>query len=154
MPDIFYEYKIPQEMIDAALQEQQERTEMKNVKPATITEIQTILSRAKEWKFYKENPWDLVACASILCGRTMEEIICEMEWERVSDTMIRVNNEIIPILIPYQDFDVLMKKIRETRLLSTNGLKPSMIRLFGKWYPHGHRYDIYCKAVDRLFPPT
>lgn len=161
MFDAFYDYKMPDNITKDAIGKMRESREMKHVNPPNISNIQMILSRAREWRIFQQNPWNLVACASILCGRRTQEIVRDLEWEKESDYVIRVRglckqddaDGSIPILVRYEDFDALMKKIRETELpmaSSTNRLKPAMMRLFGQWYPHGHRRNIYCEAAYRL----
>jgi hypothetical protein len=160
MPDAFYEYQLPEEIIEEAVEREQERRELKHSTPVNISNIQTILSRAREWHNI-QHPWELVACASILCGRRTQEILWSLQWERQSDYIIRVTGLLkqniaqgpIPILTKFEDFDALMNKIRENGLSSsssTNYLKPAFMRLFGVWYPHSQRRNIYCEAAYRL----
>ena len=160
MPAGFYEYKLPDEIIQEAIEREAVRRELKHLKPTNISNIQFIISRAQKWQ-QLQHPWELVACASILCGRRTQEILCSLEWEKESEYVIYVRGLLkqnigegpVPILTDFDSFDALMKKIRENELspaCSTHRLKPAFMRLFGEWFSHSQRRNIYCEAAYRL----
>lgn len=158
--DIFYEYTIPSSFVHRSRDREAHRREAAHCRPLNIGNIQTILSRAREWR-KSSHPWDLVACASILCGRRTQEIVRTMEWEVESTFVLRVRGLLkqsvgagpIPILVPAEEFGLLMEKIRENNLpcdSSTHRLKPAFLRVFGEWFNHTQRRNIYCEAAYRL----
>lgn len=160
LPEVFYEYSIPEEIIERALEREAERREARHCAAINISNIQTIISRAKDWHRLT-HPWDLVACASILCGRRTQEILWSMEWERQSDFIINVRGLLkqnvgegpIPLLTTADDFGSLINKIRENQLpteSTTHRLKPAFLRVFGEWFNHTQRRNIYCEAAFRL----
>lgn len=159
LPDIFYEYVLPDEIVERAIDRAQERREERHCKPINIANLQTIVSRAHEWESF-EHPWELVACASILCGRRTQEIIWAMSYEYESEYIARVSGLLkqtvgagsIPLLVPYDEFSQLLHKIREYELprdSTTHRLKPAFIRVFGEWFNHSERRNIYCEAAFR-----
>lgn len=156
----FYAYKMPDEIVEEAMEREQERREIRHMKPQNIGNIQLILSKALAWRQHN-HPWELVACASILCGRRTQEILWAMEWERESDRVIQVRGLLkqavgagpIPILTDYEDFAALMAKIREhayPRESTTHRLKPAFVRVFGEWLNHSERRNLYCEAAFRM----
>jgi hypothetical protein len=159
LPQEFYEYRMPLEIVEDAMERLRTRREAKHARPVTISNIQTIVETARNW-FILKHPWDLVACASILCGRRTQEIVRDMEYEPHSDYQIKVSGlckqkigaGVIPILTHAEKFMELMGKIREHQLpvdSSTHRLKPAFERIFGKWYNHSERRNIYCEAAWR-----
>lgn len=159
MPPAFYEYRMPLEIVDAATQRMQERREERHARGVTIRDIQSVVSKARNWREFK-HPWELVACASILCGRRTQEITHSMEFEKASEYQIdvcgllkqRVGAGRIPLLCTADDFEELMSKIREHDLpteSSTHRLKPACLRVFGEWFNHAERRNIYCEAAWR-----
>lgn len=65
----------------------------------------------------------------------------------------RVGAGPIPILTTFDDFNDLIEQIRENRLpveSSTHRLKPAFLRVFGEWFNHTQRRNIYCEAAYRL----
>jgi hypothetical protein len=160
LPEEFYEYKMPPEVVEDAVDKLRERRELKHSRPVHISNIQTIVSKAREWKTL-QHPWDLVACASILCGRRTQEITRDMEFEPTGEFLLDVKGlckqeigaGVIPLLCSSQDFCELMAKIREHQLpidSSTHRLKPAMHRVFGEWFNHSERRNIYCEAAWRM----
>jgi hypothetical protein len=161
LPDAFYEYKMPDDIIEDAVEREILRREAKHLQPMSVSNVQTILSKAREWRQF-EHPWDLVACASILCGRRTQEILWSLTWERKSDYVATVGGILkqrdgaggdIPILTTYDDFHGLMTKIREHQYptdSTTHRLKPAFLRVFGEWFNHTARRNIYCEAGYRL----
>lgn len=157
--DIFYEYTIPDALVKRSTDREARRREAAHCKPVNIGNIQTLISRAREWRQFS-HPWELVACASLLCGRRTQEIVRSMEWEEESSFVIQVSGLLkqsvgagpIPILIPAPDFTELMGKIREHQLpvdSSTHRLKPAFMRVFNEWFNHTQRRNIYCEAAYR-----
>lgn len=160
LPQEFYVYQMPLEIVEEAMDRLRVRREEKHARPVTISNVQTIVETARNFQEFK-HPWDLVACASILCGRRTQEILCDMEYEPHSDYQIKVSGlckqkigaGIIPILTTADKFMELMQKIREHHLpieSSTHRLKPAFKRIFGKWYNHSERRNIYCEAAWRV----
>lgn len=160
LPESFYEYKLPEQIVEQAVERENTRREFKHRKPLNISNIQFIISRARQWHQYK-HPWELVACASILCGRRTQEILWSLEWEKESTYVVFVRGLLkqnvgegsIPILTTFEDFDALMNKIREncfSKQSTTNYLKPAFIRVFGEWFAHSQRRNIYCEAGYRI----
>lgn len=160
LPEPFYEYRVPLEIVEDAVDKMREKRELKHSRPVHIADIQTIISKAREWRSYSK-PWDLVACASILCGRRTMEITREMEFEPAGEFKLYVKGLCkqnigageIPILCSSQDFCELMGKIREHQLpvdSSTHRLKPAFRRVFGEWHNHSERRNIYCEAAWRM----
>lgn len=162
MPDIFYEYVVPDHVAQRAKNAGREARERKHMKAATISDLQQILSKAREWHT-RTHIWELVACALILSGRRVHEIISTLTWEKEDEYLARVTGiakqgtpdeeVVIPLLCPYEDFDRLMRKIRETDLQTTSTthrLKPAFMRYFGKWYNHSERRNIYGEAGFRM----
>lgn len=160
LPDEFYEYRMPMEIIDDHIDRLRVRREAKHSRPVIISNIETVVETARNW-FLCKRPWELVACASILCGRRTMEIIREMECEPAAEYQLNVKNlckqvigaGAIPVLCPAEDFMRLFAKIREHQLpvdSSTHRLKPAFHRLFGKWYNHSERRNIYCEAAWRM----
>lgn len=160
LPAAFYEYVLPEEFAERALDREQERREEAHCRAINIGDIQTIVSRAKTWE-EREHPWELVACASILCGRRTQEIIWAAEFEPVSMYVVRVKGLLkqaigegeIPLLVKTEDFLRLLAKIRENQLpteSTTHRLKPAFVRIFGEWFNHTQRRNIYCEAAFRL----
>jgi len=158
--DVFYDYTIPDQLVKRSIDREARRREAAHCKPLNLGNIQTILSRARQWREFK-HPWELVACASILCGRRTQEILWSMSVEQKSDYVIHVKGLLkqaigegpIPILTDADDFEELLDKIRETQLpteSSTHRLKPAFLRVFGEWYNHTQRRNIYCEAAYRL----
>lgn len=156
----FYEYRMPLEVVEEAVHRLRERREQKHSRPVTISNIQTIVTTAQNW-FVLKHPWDLVACASILCGRRTQEIVRDMECEPHSEYLLSVSNlckqrigaGIIPVLCPADKFMELLAKIREHQLpidSSTHRLKPAFHRIFGRWFNHSERRNIYCEAAWRM----
>lgn len=156
----FYDYKMPDEIVEEAVEREQERREARHMKPQNIGNIQLILSKALAWRQHN-HPWELVACASILCGRRTQEILWAMEWERESDRILQVRGLLkqavgagpIPILTDYEDFAALMAKIREHAYpheSTTHRLKPAFVRVFGEWLNHSERRNLYCEAAYRM----
>lgn len=159
LPPIFYEYRIPREYQDREIERQRESREARHCNPVHIGDVQTIVSIARRWRMF-EKPWELVACASILCGRRTNEIVTGMEWEKESEYVARVRNLSkqfigagpIPLLIPYDEFNELMLKIRENELPTSNisnRFKAPYIRVFGEWHVHTERRNIYAEAAWR-----
>lgn len=158
--DVFYEYSIPEEYVERNRAKEADRREAAHCKPLNIGNIQTLISRARGWREFK-HPWELVACASILCGRRTQEILWSMAVEQKKDYVIHVKGLLkqtigagpIPILTHCDDFEVLLNKIRETELpieSSTHRLKPAFLRVFGEWFNHTQRRNIYCEAAYRM----
>jgi hypothetical protein len=163
MPDIFYDYTLPDDIVQRAIISGREAIERKHMKAVTISDLQSILSKAREWETACTTTWELVACALILSGRRVHEIISSLEWQHENEYLARVTGiakqgtpdeeVVIPILCPYEDFDRLMTKIRETELpttSTTHRLKPAFMRYFGKWYNHSERRNIYGEAGFRM----
>jgi hypothetical protein len=160
MPPVFYEYTIPDEITEKAIERDQERREVRHCTAINISNIQTIVSRAQQWRTCA-HPWDLVACASILCGRRTQEITWAASFEPVDKYVVWVSGLLkqnvgegeIPILIDSHEFVELIAKIRENRLpdeSTTHRLKPAFMRLFGEWFNHTQRRNIYCEAAYRM----
>lgn len=160
--DTFYEYDIPEEIKLRAIEKERDARERKHMKAVTISDLQTIISKAKQWRSCKENPWQLVSCALILCGRRVIEVISTLQWQQEGEYMARVTGVVkqdmemdelvIPLLCPYEDFDELMHKIRAVQLPTeshTHRLKPAFISYFGQWYNHSQRRNIYGEAGFR-----
>lgn len=160
MPDAFYEYRMPTWVIDEAQERQNFRREFKHSHVVTIANVQTLFSRAQNWREYS-HPWELVACALLLCGRRIEEVTTTLHWEAESNFVIKIRglvkqrngDGVIPILIPYRDFTELMARIREHCLpttSTTHRLKPAFLRVYGEWLNHTQRRNIYCELAYRL----
>lgn len=163
LPEVFYMYQLPDDVVDAHIEREQERREAKHLKPVNVGNLQMILCRAREWRQYK-HPWELVACALILCGRRVGEIITSLTWDRDSVYTARVGgiakqdmgddeSVVVPLLCLYEDFDELMTKIREIQLpttSTTHRLKPACMRVFGEWFNHSQRRNIYGEAAYRM----
>lgn len=160
MPEIFYQYLMPEWVVERAIEQQSLQREMRHTNPPTISDLQTFLAKMQNWRELS-HPWDLVSVALLVCGRRIEEVISTLQWEAESNYVIRVRGITkqargegsVPILLPYRDFDELMARIREHRLpntSTTHRLKPAFQRVFGQWYPHGHRRNIYCELGYRL----
>jgi hypothetical protein len=160
LPEEFYDYKMPLEVVEDAVDRMREKRELKHSRPVHISNIQTLVSKAREWKTL-QHPWDLVACASILCGRRTQEITRDMEYEPSSEFQLsvkglckqRIGAGVIPLLCSSEDFCELMGKIREDQLpidSSTHRLKPAFMRVFGQWFNHSERRNIYCEAAWRM----
>lgn len=169
LPDIFYQYVLPPEVVEIHIERQMERRELKHLNPVNIANLQTILCRAREWRSLN-HPWELVACALILCGRRVGEILETLTWEPDGPytanvkglTKQPVDEAVIPLLCPYEDFHDLMSKIREVQLpttSTTHRLKPAFVRVFGEWLNHSQRRNVYGEAAYRMreesgFHPT
>lgn len=160
LPPPFYEYRMPWHVVQSALDRLQDRREARHAKAVTIGNLQTIVSKAKEWR-ERSHPWELVACASILCGRRTQEITHTLEFEPHSTYQLRVQGllkqeigrGVIPILCTTEEFEELMAKIRAYDLAiesSTHRLKPAFRRVFGEWFNHTERRNIYCEAAWRM----
>jgi hypothetical protein len=160
LPPCFYEYKMPTDVVEDAVDKLRERRELKHARPVHISNLQTIVSTAREWRCFK-HPWELVACASILSGRRTQEIVRDMEYEPYSEYCLSVRklckqeigSGVIPLLCLADEFCELMGKIREHQLpidSSTHRLKPAFLRLFGQWYNHSERRNMYCEAAWRM----
>lgn len=162
LPEVFYMYVLPEEVWREAIARERARRESKHTNPPNIGNLQQILDRARDWRDLK-HPWELVACALILCGRRVGEIVQSLTWEEddtseytafVSGlTKQLITSATIPILCPYQDFADLMTKIRENELpttCTTHRLKPAFIRVFGVWLNHSQRRNIYGEAGYRM----
>jgi hypothetical protein len=160
LPEEFYDYRMPLELVEDAIDKMREKRELKHSRPIHISNIQTIIEKARQWRTY-EKPWEFVACASILCGRRTQEITRDMEFQPFSEYQLdvkglckqRIGAGLIPILCPSEDFCDLMEKIREHQLpidSSTHRLKPAFVRIFGEWYNHSERRNIYCEAAWRM----
>lgn len=160
LPPVFYEYRMPQEVVDEACEREELRRERKHRSSVEVSDVQMILCKAREWR-ERTNPWELVACALILCGRRVQEIIWSMDWIKESDYIIQVRGLLkqqkgegrIPLLIPFHEWAELMTRIREAQLprtSTTHRLKPAFVRVFGKWYTHAERRNIYCELGYRL----
>lgn len=160
--DPFYDYIMPPEIVEAAIEKERDAREAKHMKALNIGDIQTIISKAREWRTCKENPWQLVACALILTGRRVIEIIDTLEWEMAGDYLVNVrgiakqdvgdNPVLIPLLCHYDDFNELMQQIRVGQLpttANTYGLKMAFKSYFGRWYNHSERRNIYGEAAFR-----
>lgn len=161
--DPFYDYTLPDAIIEDAIERERRTRELKHSKAVTIRDLQVILCKAQGWRERKENPWELVSCALFLCGRRVIEIISTLEWEKAGSHLARVTGIakqdmdsdpfVIPLLCPYEDFDELMTLIRVAQLplnSHTHRLKPAFIRWFGEWYNHSQRRNIYAEAAFRL----
>lgn len=158
--DEFYEYRMPLEIVEDAQRQKRARREIKHSRPVQISNLDFIVATARNW-FTLKRPWDLVACASILCGRRTMEIVREMECTPKSEYQLEVKNlckqEIgagpIPVLCDADKFMLLLEKIREHQLpvdSSTHRLKPAFLRVFGRWFNHSERRNIYCEAAWRM----
>jgi hypothetical protein len=160
--DPFYEYTIPPHIAEAAIEKEREAREAKHAKAVNIRDLQTIISKARAWRECKENPWQLVACALILSGRRVIEIVETLEWEKAGDYLASVTGiakqdngdepAIIPLLCPYEEFDELMQMIRAIQPPSTNHtyqLRMAFDLYFGQWYNHSERRNIYGEAGFR-----
>lgn len=171
--EAFYDYKMPDRVVEAATERDREAREMKHLRAVTISDLQNILSKARMWQSQKENPWELVACALFLCGRRVVEIVETLEWEEVptSPYLAKVSgiakqdmddeSFVIPLLCTFQEFDEMMTMIRAARLplhCHTRRLKPAFMRHFGQWYNHSQRRNIYgeagfrCRYESGFFP--
>ena len=169
----FYDYKMPEHVVEAATERDREAREMKHVRAVTISDLQSILSKARLWQSQKENPWDLVACALFLCGRRVVEIVETLKWkeEPASPYLARVSgiakqevddeSFVIPLLCTFHEFDEMMTLIRAAQLplhCHTRRLKPAFVRYFGQWYNHSQRRNIYgeagfrCRFESGFFP--
>ena len=159
LPAVMYEYRIPAEVSEEAKERENLRREALHCKPVNIGDIQTIVSKAKNWREY-EHPWDLVACASIICGRRTQEIIWAADFEPVDRYVVhvsglmkqRVGEGKVPLLIDTDEFMELLEKIRAVELprdSTTHRLKPAFTRIFGEWFNHTQRRNIYCEACFR-----
>lgn len=159
LPEVFYMYVLPPAVIDTYIEREKERRERKHLNAVNIGNLQTILSRAREWR--DKRPWEMVACALIICGRRVGEILTGMTWERDGPFTARVHgltkqeitSAVIPLLCPYEEFDELMLKIRENDLpttSTTHRLKPACNRVFGEWLNHSQRRNIYAEAAYRM----
>lgn len=159
LPDAVYDYRIPDELVEDAKERERERREQLHSNPVNISDVQTIISRALDWRAFS-NPWELVACASILCGRRTIEILREAEFTPVDRYIVRVSGLVkqgrgegpIPIVGETCEFMAIMEKIREANLPTashTNRLKPAFTRVFGEWFNHTQRRNIYCEATYR-----
>lgn len=162
LPESFYEYRMPEDVVARAVEQEREKRELKHMEAVTISDLQTILSKAQSWRDVT-HPWERVACASILCGRRVMEIIDTLTWEKEGPYLARVRgitkqdildeSVVIPLLCTYEDFDELMQLIREAHLptdCTTHRLKPAFNRYFGQWYNHSQRRNIYGEATFRL----
>jgi len=160
LPSTFYDYTIPEEFVQRAIGRERERREERHCTHTNISNIQTIVSRASDWRQYS-HPWQLVACASILCGRRTQEITWAAEFDVVDTYVVQVSGLTkqsvgqgnIPILIPSEEFVQLIAKIRENQLpndSTTHRLKPAFLRIFGTWFNHTQRRNIYCEAAYRM----
>jgi hypothetical protein len=156
----FYLYRMPDEVVERAIEKERESRELKHARAVTITDLQMILCRAREWRRCA-HPWELVACALFLCGRRVGEVLSSLEWEyhgpytaNVSGlTKQDASSATIPLLCTYEDFDELMQRIRETQLpttSTTHRLKPAYLRVFGEWFNHSQRRNIYGEAGYRM----
>jgi hypothetical protein len=159
MPEAFYEYVLPEEFVERALDRERDRREEAHCRAINIGDIQTIVSRAQNWRS-RDHPWELLGCASILCGRRTQEIIWAAEFTPVSKFVVHVKGLLkqavgegdIPLLIEADEFVELVQKIRATRLpteSTTHRLKPAFLRVFGEWFNHTQRRNIYCEAAFR-----
>jgi hypothetical protein len=158
--DEFYEYCMPPEIVEDAKNRKRARREIKHSRPLTISNLETIVATARNW-FVLKHPWDLVACASILSGRRTQEIVRDMECEPLSEYQLEVKNLCkqtigagpIPVLCESDKFMELLGKIREHHLpvdSSTHRLKPAFNRVFGRWFNHSERRNLYCEAAWRM----
>jgi hypothetical protein len=158
--EIFYEYTLSDDYFERHRDREIARREAAHCKPLNIGNIQMIISRARQWREFT-HPWDLVACASILCGRRTQEIMWSMIIEQKKGYVIYVRGLLkqnigegpIPILTHCDEFDELLAKIREHRLpceSTTHRLKPAFMRMFGEWFNHTQRRNIYCEAAYRM----
>lgn len=169
LPAEFYEYVLPDEVVESARERERERREARCCGAMNISNIQTFISRAREWREFT-HPWELVACASILCGRRTQEIIWAANFTPTDRYLVHVTGllkqavgqGVIPLLVESDDFMELMSKIRENHLPSestTHRLKPAFRRVFGEWLNHTQRRNVYCEAAYRMrdisgFHPT
>lgn len=160
LPSYFNDYVLPEEYVEEAKDRERERREEKHCRPLNISDIQTVISRAKDWRSYN-HPWELVSCASLLCGRRTQEILWATEFTPVSKYVIHVRGLLkqaigegdIPVLIDSEEMMELINKIRENRLpteSTTHRLKPAFVRIFGEWFNHTQRRNIYCEAAYRV----
>lgn len=159
LPAAFYEYSIPYDVIEMAKEREKSRREELHCNPINIGDLQTIISKAKEWREF-DHPWDLVACASILCGRRTQEIIWAAEFTPKDRYILHVSGLMkqaigegdIPVLIDTDEFMALLEKIRAVELpreSTTHRLKPAFLRVFGEWFNHTQRRNIYGEACFR-----
>lgn len=172
LPNEFYEYVLPEEYGEEFHERQMEKRELKHLKPVNVGNLQTILCRARAWRDF-EQPWEWVACALFLCGRRLGEVLDGLVWEPhgvytasvggiAKRDMQDQERVVIPLLCTYADFEQLMTKIREAQLpltSTTHRLKPACVRVFGEWYNHSERRNIYGEAAYRMrhesgFHPT
>jgi hypothetical protein len=159
LPHAVYEYRIPEELVEEAKERERERREELHSNPVNISDIQTIISRALAWR-ERSDPWEWVACASVLCGRRTQEILHAADFTPVDRYIVQVSGLLkqgkgegkIPVVGDTDDFMALMEKIRENNLPSynhSNRFKPAFVRVFGGWYNHTQRRNIYCEATYR-----
>ena len=166
MADPFYDFVLPSEIVQEGVARQQEAREIKHMKAVTVSDLQTIISKARLWRS-TIHPWEMVACALILCGRRVIEVISTLEWEKHGEYTATVTGiakqgtpdkeVVIPLLCRYEDFDELMLRIRAVDLATTSHshrLRPAFIRRFGKWYNHSERRNIYGEAGYRMRTET
>jgi hypothetical protein len=170
LPESFYNYTLPPEYAEDAIERARDARELKHARAITISDLQMILSKSRDWRQY-QHPWELVSCALFLCGRRVGEVINTLVWEYHGPYTARVrgiskqtdtDEAVIPLLCTYEDFDGLMTKIRETQFpttSTTHRLKPAFVRVFGEWFGHAHRRNIYGEAAFRMrndsgFHPT
>lgn len=167
--DPFYDYNVPYHLIQANVKKQREARELKHAKATTISDLQTILTKARAWRDQERflDPWDLVPSALFLCGRRVIEVLETLKWAPHGEYTALVSGItkqdfhdpeiVIPLLCPYKDFDELMTKIREARLpvkAHSNRLHPRFVRQFGRWYNHSERRNIYAEAGYRIRTET
>lgn len=163
LPNEFYAYELPEEYGDAHRERKLERREAKHMNPVNIANLQTILCLSREWRDFK-HPWEIVACALILCGRRVGEVLSSLVWEKhgpytalvggiAKRDMLDEDRVVIPLLCVYEDFDEIMTKIREAQLpttSTTHRLKPACVKVFGQWFNHSQRRNIYGEAAYRM----
>jgi hypothetical protein len=160
MDDPYYEYDLPDEVAEEWSERERERRQLKHLRAVTITDLQDILSKARNWREYT-NAWDWLACATVLTGRRAEEILTTLEWEPCANpntAMVRgilkqglVDAEYpIPLLCPYQEFEDIIQQIRAAQLVYHGGtMHRAVKRVFGRWLNHTERRNIYCEAAYR-----
>lgn len=164
--DPFYDFLLPDEIVGEAVAREQEAREFKHMRAVTISDIQSIISKARAWRDVKSH-WELVACALILCGRRVVEVTETLSWEKHGEYTATVTGiakqgtpdaeVVIPLLCRYEDFDELMVKIRVADLVTTSNthrLRPAFSRHFGQWYNHSERRNIYGEAGFRMRAET
>ena len=161
---IVYDYVIPKEFWNVHIARKEAAKDRKHANATNIGDLQTIISKAREWRQYQDLP-ALLACALILTGRRICEIHGDMEFrldpensyraivKGLAKTLDTDREWTIPLLMPYADIIALIGQIRmQDRLLrgsESQMIQRAEIRVFGRKLEHSMRRNIYAEAAFR-----